>query len=69
MSNVDARKKDMGWTPMTRRNACHRCAHAEEDIASVTPLWHCKFGGFKTNALALCDEFSEHDAVIKAEAA
>jgi len=57
MSTIAVAKHLMGWLSANYRPACCRCYHVEERSSGYPPVWHCKSGGFLTNANAVCNRF------------
>lgn len=63
MSTIAVAKIGMGYQPATARAACRNCKHGDERRADRMPPydtahWHCKKGGFKTTAMAVCKEYA-----------
>lgn len=62
MSTIAVAKIGMGYQAALQRPACRNCKHGEERRADRMPPyntahWYCKKGGFKTTAMATCDEY------------
>jgi hypothetical protein len=58
---IDAMKRSMVFQSATVRPACRNCKHGHEEIAERMPpydtrSWKCKKGGFRTTAMATCNE-------------
>jgi hypothetical protein len=58
MSSIQSAKIAMGYQTANQRPACCRCAHVEERGTHYPPVWHCNYGGFLTNANAICSRFA-----------
>jgi hypothetical protein len=65
---IDAMKQSMGFQSATFRPSCRNCKHGHEEIAERMPpydtrSWKCKKGGFRTTAMATCNEHQPEGAV------
>lgn len=61
MSTIAVAKIGMGYQAAQQRPACRNCKHGDERRADRMPPydaahWYCKQGGFKTTAMATCNE-------------
>lgn len=61
MSSIQVAKVSMGYmTPLTRPS-CRNCVHGKEEHQYRRPpfdtvTWQCKKGGFRTLAMACCQQ-------------
>lgn len=61
MSSIAVAKLGMGYVSAKARNSCGNCKLGDQQFADRMPpyntaTWRCKKGGFKTTALAVCNE-------------
>jgi hypothetical protein len=68
---IDAMKQSMGVQVASARPACRNCKHGREEIADRSPpfdtrSWKCKKGGFRTTAMATCNEHQPEGAAATA---
>jgi hypothetical protein len=69
---IEAMKQSMGFQFATLRPACKNCKHGHEEIAERMPpydtrSWKCKKGGFRTTAMATCNEHTPESAAVAAK--
>lgn len=68
---IEAMKRSMGVQLASLRPACRNCKHGKEEIADRMPpydtrSWKCKKGGFRTTAMAVCNEHEPESVAARA---
>lgn len=60
--SANVAKTNQGFIAANMRQSCSNCTHGRERREDRMPpydssSWHCKLGGFRTTAKAICDRY------------
>lgn len=69
MGTIKTAQSAMGYQPAGQRDGCRNCVSGEEQREERMPpwdkpYWRCNAGGFRTSAMAICNQHKQKKGAV-----